>query len=210
MKEITIQVPDGTRAEWNKDGLLQLVKNEPKKENKPFDFHDIKTFEDAVKRLTETTKNSAGHPLVIQYNAVDTALGNEPDVDEEDDRDILAYLKLRIITAAINDGWEPQFTEDECRWYPWFYLWTEDELKDKSDEWKDKHQLLLWGGHANDGTSAGLGYADSPHAFSHTNALYGSRLAYKTEAAADYSGHQFAELWCIFNTGKEGTPWRNI
>ena len=39
-------------------------------------------------------------------------------------------------------------------------------------------QLLLWGGHANSGTNAGLAYANSNGAFSGTYAYYGSRLAY--------------------------------
>ena len=65
----------------------------------------IKTFEDACKELGEE------HLFVMQYKS--NELG---DVDT----DLDAYLKLRIICAALNEGWEAKFTEDEYRWYPWY------------------------------------------------------------------------------------------
>lgn len=34
--------------------------------------------------------------------------------------DLIAYLKLRIITAALNEGWEPKFDSTEKRYFPWF------------------------------------------------------------------------------------------
>ena len=54
----------------------------------------IKTFEDACKELGEE------HLFVKQYNSNEMA-----DVDT----DLDAYLKLRIICAALNEGWKPQF-----------------------------------------------------------------------------------------------------
>ena len=41
--------------------------------------------------------------------------------------DILAYLKLRIIVQALNEGWKPKFTEGEVRYHPWFKLFTDQE-----------------------------------------------------------------------------------
>ena len=78
----------------------------------------VKTFEDACRELGED------HPVVLAYQNTNL---RDPEVAEEN-RDILAYMKLRIIAAALNEGWKPQFTEDEWRWYPWFTLWTEEEL----------------------------------------------------------------------------------
>lgn len=52
-----------------------------------------------------------------------------------------------------------------------------------------ERELLLWGGNANNGTNAGLGYANSNNAFSNTNANYGSRLTktiLQPEQAAEF------------------------
>jgi hypothetical protein len=186
MKTITIEVPDGTRAEWNKDGLLALVKNE-EQDNRPV-TERIKTFEDACREIGGTD-----NALVNQYLFV----ANGPEMDGTG-KDLLAYLKLRIIAAALNEGWEPQFTEDEYRWYPWFYLYTEEELKEKSEQWKKEHALVLWGGHANNGAYCGLASAYSNNAFSDSSASFGARLAVKSEELAVYFGKQFSELWADF------------
>lgn len=91
----------------------------------------IKTFEDACAAL-------GNHALVNQYRRI--AEEQNPPMDGTA-TDLIAYLKLRIITAALNEGWEPQFTQDEDRWFPWYILWTEDELADKSEEWKRDRRL---------------------------------------------------------------------
>lgn len=75
------------------------------------------------------------------------------------DSDEIAYQKLRIITAALNEGWEPQFKEDEYRWYLWFYLWTAEELSDKDDKWKRSHALKDFGEYR--GEYAGFAFARS-------------------------------------------------
>lgn len=186
MKTITIEVPDGTRSEWNKDGLLALVKNE-EQDNRPV-TERIKTFEDACREIGGTD-----NALVNQYLFV----ANGPEMDDTG-KDLLAYLKLRIIAAALNEDWEPQFTEDENRWFPWFYLYTEEELKDKSEEWKKEHALVLWGGDARNGADCGLAYADSYFAFSRSPTFFAARLAVKTEELAVYFGKQFSELWADF------------
>lgn len=161
------------------------------KDNRPV-TERIKTFEDACKALGEE------HRLVQAYRAVEgmIALGS----------DLYAYLKLRIITAALNEGWEPQFTEDEWRYYPWFYLWSAEELADKDDEWKRDHSLrscenhrVLFGGNAYNGASAGFASANSANAPSSTAANFGSRLCYKSKELAVYSGKQFIDIWMDFN-----------
>lgn len=75
----------------------------------------VKTFEDACRELGED------HPFVAIYRC------NE-DIDECS-ADIIAYLKLRIVCAALNEGWEQKLIEDECRWHPWHFLWTTEELE---------------------------------------------------------------------------------
>lgn len=117
---------------------------------KPKDIMErVKTFEDACRELGED------HPFVRSYNGY----ANNIHENNKNDTDILAYLKLRIICAALNEGWEPQFTEDEWRYYPWFTLWTEDELSEKSDEWKTDRHLISTGEYQTD--YAGLVFAVS-------------------------------------------------
>ena len=63
---------------------------------KPKDIMErVKTFEDACRELGED------HPFVSAY----TAWIKHEEFDDQED--ILAYMKLRIICAALNEGWEP-------------------------------------------------------------------------------------------------------
>ena len=107
--------------------------------------------------------------------------------------DLLAYIQLRIITYALNEGWVPQFTEDEYRYYPYFYLYTQKEIDDMSED--DKAQLLFVGGHAGYGALCGLSSATSYNGFSDSDAGLGARLAFKSSELAKYAGRQFAALW---------------
>lgn len=154
---------------------------------KPKDIMErVKTFEDACRELGED------HPFVRSYNGY----ANNIHENNKNDTDILAYLKLRIICAALNEGWEPQFTEDEWRYYPWFTLWTEDELSEKSDEWKTDRHLISTGEYQTD--YAGLVCADSILSPSHTAAAFGSRLCLKSDTLAVYCGKQFINIWADF------------
>lgn len=154
---------------------------------KPKDIMErVKTFEDACRELGED------HPFVRSYNGY----ANNIHENNKNDTDILAYLKLRIICAALNEGWEPQFTEDEWRYYPWFTLWTEDELSEKSDEWKTDRHLISTGEYQTD--YAGLVFATSVYAPSLANANVGSRLCLKSDTLAVYCGKQFINIWADF------------
>lgn len=198
---LEIEIPTGKKAEWV-DGFLKLVDieqepTETKKDNRPI-TERVKTFEDACKELGED------HKLVKQFKAIEEAIA--------EDKEATAYFKLGIITAALNEGWEPDFTNDEeYRYYPCLCLWTEDELEQKTDAWKDERNLQLWigGGYSSNGASCGLAFAYSNCAWSDAYASISARLAHKTEKLAIYSGKQFTELWANYTTGKEVTSWRN-
>jgi hypothetical protein len=196
---IQVEIPAGKKAAWV-DGFLKLVdaEEEQKKDERPI-TERVKTFEDACKELGED------HKLVQQFKAIQEAIA--------EDKEATAYFKLGIITAALNEGWEPDFTnDDEYRYYPYLCLWTKEELEDKDEEWKDDHNLLLClgGGHSNFGANCGFASAYSNNAWSYADAIISARLAHKTEELAIYSGKQFTELWTNYTTGKEATSWRNI
>ena len=196
---IQVEIPAGKKAAWV-DGFLKLVdaEEEQKKDERPI-TERVKTFEDACKELGED------HKLVQQFKAIQEAIA--------EDKEATAYFKLGIITAALNEGWEPDFTnDDEYRYYPYLCLWTKEELEDKDEEWKDDHNLQLWlgGGSSSYGAYCGLAFACSGSAWSVAYASLSARLAHKTEELAIYSGKQFTELWTNYTTGKEVTSWRNI
>ena len=190
---IEIEIPTGKKAAWV-DGFLKLVDNEEAKEKKPV-TERVKTFEDACKELGIDAE-------AIQQQWQDAGITM---LDE------VAYQKLRIITAALNEGWEPEFKDGEYRYYPYCLLYTKEEIEQKDDEWKDEHNLQLWvgGGTSSHGAYCGLAFARSNYAWSRAAAHLSARLAHKTEELAIYSGKQFTELWANYYTGKEVQSWRN-
>ena len=157
---------------------------------KPKDVRErIRTFKDAMSELGDK------HPLVIQYNEIfDNFLEGAA---AQNSSDIIAYLKLRIICAALNEGWEPQFTEGESRYYPWFCLYTRDEIERMDEQQKQDRNLMFTGDYITD--CAGFGYALLNYSPSNKNANFGSRLCLKSEALAVYCGKQFIDLWADFN-----------
>lgn len=185
-KKIEIEIPEGKVAEWKEiNGVTTLVLTE-EKDNRPV-TERIKTFEDARDELGDE------HPLVKEYWGV-------ININLDIKQDLISYLKLRIICAALNEGWQPQFTKEEYRYYPWFYIYTQEEI-DKMDEEKKK-KLWLFGSGSYRGANCGLAYARSDDAWSVTDAFFSARLTVKSEALAEYFGQQFIDIWADYLIGK--------
>lgn len=145
----------------------------------------VKTFEDACNELGEENQFVKAYREWMRVGYVEC-------------KDITAYLKLRIIAFALNEGWEPLLTEEHTRWYPWFRLWTEEELEDKSEEWKADNNLWLFGGSAASGAACGLACASSSLAWSYSLSPVSARLAVKSEELAEYFGKHFIDIWADF------------
>ena len=111
----------------------------------------IKTFDDVIRELGDDPEEFK--------NAI--SIMDEPDE--------IAYVKLKLIAEALNEGWTPNWSNGEFdKWYPWFDM-------DVS-------------------SSAGrFSFCGSGHLGSFSNV--GSRLCFKSEALADYAGTQFLELY---------------
>lgn len=178
-KTVEIQIPEGKVAEWKEiNGVTTLVLTE-EKDKRPV-TERIKTFEDAML--------ATGMTIPLD----DNQLSYLP-------KDVVAYMKLRIIAAALNELHEatldefPKFTTNEYRWYPWFYLYTQEEI-DNMDEEKNK-KLRRFGGHSIYGSYCGLSSALSNYAWSHSEANCSARLAVKSEALSKYFGQQFIDIW---------------
>ena len=143
----------------------------------------IKTFKDAVNAIGED------HPLVAQYKTINSAFK-----EADNNLHLFAYTRLAIIAEALNEGWRPEYTEDEYRYYPWFGLYTQEEYDDMDDENKERCRFVgRSSGNAN--ANGGLVYANADYgsAVSYTN--IGSRLAFKSRELAIYCGKQFIEIW---------------
>ncbi len=150
---------------------------------KPKDIKErIKTFEDARSEL------GSAHPLVEEYETITCRCGGLS-------ADILAYMKLRIIAAALNEGWEPQFAEDEWRYFPWFYLYTQKEIDEMEEEEKAR---VVFRSNSYASANGGVACANTSYGSSHTNAYIGSRLAFKSSELAKYAGEQFVEIWADY------------
>lgn len=147
----------------------------------------IKSFEDALDELEVRAANgdNTAKMLYDDWHNVTT-----------DSDDLIAFLKLRIVCAALNEGWEPKHTEDEVRYYPWHWLYTQDELNDMREEEKINRCMLPTGEYQTE--FAGFSCAGSRSAPSNTISLFGSRLCLRSEQLAVYCGKQFIKLWADF------------
>lgn len=115
----------------------------------------IKSFEDACKHLG---LNPNDLPVVDM-------------LPEKDRKSIIAFYKLTIIIRALNEGWEPDWSNwDKWKYYNWFYV----------EKGEDQH-------------SSGFRYRDAHCATTRT--VTGSRLCCGIYADAEYIGKQFEDLY---------------
>lgn len=174
MKKIEIEIPEGKEVQWVGDTLKLVDIKKPITER-------VKTFEDAWKEL-------GNHPFVKEYALIN------PFVNDYS-RDLVAYLKLRIIIAALNEGWEPKFTEDEYRYYPWFYFYTKEQYDKLTDE--EKECCVLRSGY-NTFSYFGFMRCGAYLDASYSSANFGSQLVFKTRELAEYAGKQFIDIYADF------------
>lgn len=143
------------------------------------DYKTIRTYEDACKAL--------GEPIFEDPN-------NLPN-------HIIALMKLETISRALwgrNFQPKPDGEGSKVYWYPWFALYTKDEVDRMSDEERKSLCGALFGGHANYGAIAGFGCLGAYDRFSYSYAALGFRLCQETEEKAAYFGRQFIELWAEY------------
>ena len=180
--KVEIEIPEGKKAEWV-DGVLTLVDEKPQNITER-----IKTFDDAVNALGDE------HPLVSQCYRAIAAFKYEPMAEN-----LIAYTKLRVICAALNEGWEPTLDGEKYRYYVWFYIYTKEEYE-KLDEEEKAHCVPLRS-NLNANASGGLVYAYANIAGSYSYSNGGVRLALKTRELAEYCSKQFIDIWVDFLFG---------
>ncbi len=147
----------------------------------------IKTLDDAVSELGED------NPAVKAYRSI--KYGYAISETDPETADIMAYAALRVIVEALNEGWKPQFTKGEWRWYAWYDLVSPEQIEDMSEEEKCRvggrayHYAVAFGG---------LVFSVASHVSAYSYASFGSRLAFKNEELAEYAAKQFGEIFADF------------
>lgn len=137
----------------------------------------VKTFEDAcietgtdIQAFNEITKNLDEH--------------------------VVTYMKLSIITKALNeDDKFPYFTKEEWRYYPYFWLYTKDEYEKMNAKDREKVSRVLCRSSDNANSYGGVAFAYAWYAASSTNYDVGARLVFRTRELALYAGKQFIDLY---------------
>ena len=118
----------------------------------------IKTFDDVIRELGDDPEEFK--------NAI--SIMEEPDE--------IAYVKLKLIAKALNEGWTPDWSNGEWdKWYPWFKM--------------------------DDSSSAGR-FSFFAAVNRHSGSVVGSRLCFKSKDLATYAGTQFLDIYKDFFTVK--------
>ena len=184
-KKIEIEIPEGKVAEWKEIGGKIVLVEEKKADNRPV-TERIKTFNDAcreLKRMAEKGDDTAANLLSDYESNCNNILVKQT----------LATMKLSIIAYALNEGWEPQFPTDEYRYYPWFFLYTQEKIN-RMDEEKKK-SLWRFRVYSIDGSDCVLAYANSHCTWPNELPSFSVRIAVKSKELAEYFGNQFIDIW---------------
>lgn len=179
---------------------------------------DNEPLKNAIKALFSVKE--AVKPTIDDYTTIKTyedaceALGISPISTTEDDDDndvvqtdtehyvfpkhLVALYKLETISKALWGKWQPKpdAKGGEYYYYPWFALWTDEEIKREADDFKKKGVLLA--AYAYSGSNAGFGFLAAFYRSSSANADVGVRLCQETEEKAMYFGRQFIDLWAEY------------
>jgi hypothetical protein len=160
MKTISISLPNAKKAFNDADAkgktLLKNLLGEDVFNGKITDL--VKTYEDACELLSlDPTK-------ILPWT--------QPQDDEQIADN--AFRKLVTIAKALNEGWKPDWTNNnEWKYWPWFKV-----------------------------SASGVGFSCSRYVTSRADTSLGSRLCYKTSELAEYAGTQFEAIYNEFLTLK--------
>lgn len=122
------------------------------------DYTTIKTYEDACEALGISPISTTEHDDDNDVVQTDTEHYVFP-------KHLVALYKLETISKALWGKWQPKpdAKGGEYYYYPWFALWTDEEIKREADDFKKKGALLA--ATANYGSLAGFGVSDCELSF---------------------------------------------
>jgi hypothetical protein len=155
------------------------------------DYETIRTYEDACVALKQDAirvESVNGDTATVLTNG-----GDRVDMPSH----IVALMKLETISRALwgkNFQPQPDAEGSKIYWYPWFALYTKDEIERMDDE--DKGALLSASAH--NGANAGFGFLRTDIRSSYAYAYLGFRLCQETSEKAKYFGQKFIKLWAEY------------
>lgn len=160
------------------------------------DYKTIQSYEDACEALGET-------PILSEdrEKALCAKFPDHWDYRQDMPKHIIALMKLETISRALwgrNFQPKPDGEGSQILWYPWFALYTQEEVNGMDE---DRRGALL-AAYAYNGALAGFGCLDAYRRSSYSFANFGFRLCQETEEKAEYFGKKFIKLWaeyCQFN-----------
>lgn len=126
-------------------------------------------------------ENSKSSERIKSFEEACISLGLDPtqlpvvaNLPEKDQQSIIAFYKLTIIIRALNEGWEPNWSDfSERKYFNYLYI----------------------GGNAADGSICGLSASSAYYVFSIADSCFGARLCFKSRELAEYAYSQFKELY---------------
>lgn len=118
----------------------------------------IKTFEDVLE-YHNYDKDTSAFELEYQKRAYTT--------------DEIAYVKLKLIAEALNEGWKPNWEDwNEFKYHPLFKM----------------------------NSSSGCGFSYLCHDYVYSFSTVGSRLYFKSRELAEHAGKHFTDIYKDFLT----------
>lgn len=150
MKTLKLEIPEGYEVEsFDKETGIIKLKETPK------DIRErIKTFDDVLNHLG-LDKND------FEYRIEDMT------------KDEAAYVKVKLIAKALNEGWIPDWTDSsQYKYYPWFRM----------------------------GSPSGFGFSVYADDCWLAYSSVGSRLCFKSRDLAIYAGKTFKNIYKEFLT----------
>lgn len=180
------------KSEETKQVLAALFCKEERVKPTLDDYKTIKSYEDACEALEIT-------PILSEdrNKALCAEFPDHYDFRQNMPKHIIALMKLETISRALwGRNWEPKPDADGSKWfyYPYFALWSKDEL----NELNEKQRGALLSANADNGATAGFGSLYTAYRSSHAYAHFGFRLCQETEEKAAYFGQQFIEIWAEY------------
>lgn len=178
------------KSEETKQVLAALFCKEERVTPTLDDYKTIRSYEDACEALgiqPILTTDEDGENTVVET-------GTQHFIAP---KHLVALYKLETISRALwGRNSEPKPDADRSKWfyYPYFALWTKDELNDLNE----KQRGALLSAFAHNGAIAGFGSLNTNYRSSNAYANIGFRLCQETEEKAAYFGQQFIELWAEY------------
>ena len=157
------------------------------------DYKTIQSYEDACEALGET-------PILSEERekALCAQFPDHWDYRQDMPKHIIVLMKLETISRALwgrNFQPKPDGKGSQILWYPWFALYTQNEV----DSMNEDQRGALLAANAHNGADAGFGCLTTTYRSSYAHAHIGFRLCQETEEKAEYFGKQFIKLWAEYH-----------